>query len=115
MDSKAFFEVFPTLDIKQKYKDYLEDTFVTRVSSVKGKNIMRQWIAVSIVFWGTKYLKDNRYIPFIISVVIATLFHTSAVIGLGYLIVSIFFNKKIIKSKKLVSIIIMELSRNVQS
>ncbi len=44
MDAKAFFEVFQSLELKQKSKDFLEETYVTKVSSVKGKDMMRVYI-----------------------------------------------------------------------
>jgi hypothetical protein len=41
-------------------------------------NITRQMIAVAIIFWGMKYVFENRFIPYLIVVAVATLFHLSA-------------------------------------
>ena len=50
-------------------------------------NIIRQSMALAITFYSTKYLKNRNYIKYIITIVIATLFHTSAfVAGLIYII-----------------------------
>lgn len=43
-------------------------------------SMMRQWMAVAIMFWGSKYLRDNKVIKFIIVSVIAAIFHTSALV-----------------------------------
>lgn len=43
-------------------------------------SMMRQWMAVAILFWGSKYLRDNRMIKYFIVCAIAAIFHTSALI-----------------------------------
>lgn len=45
-------------------------------------NIMRQFVAVAIVFWSTRYLQKKSYIKFILAILIASLFHNSALLGL---------------------------------
>ena len=47
-------------------------------------NIMRQIMAASIVVAGSKFLYEKRLIPFTLLVVIASLFHTSALIMLPF-------------------------------
>lgn len=44
-------------------------------------NVTRQFIAVSFIFWGLKFVFQNRLISFIIVVIIATGFHISAPIA----------------------------------
>lgn len=53
-------------------------------------NIMRQFCAIAIVFFGTRYLKKDKYIVFSIFVCMAGLFHTSALLGFGYLFFDLF-------------------------
>ena len=43
-------------------------------------NTMRQYCAVSIVFYGTKFLFQKKYLKFILSVLIATSLHTSSLL-----------------------------------
>lgn len=46
-------------------------------------NMMRQWIAMSILFYGLSYLITNEKKKYFITIVVACLFHTSALIGVG--------------------------------
>lgn len=45
-------------------------------------NMMRQWIAMSILFYGLSYLIINEKKKYFITIVVACLFHTSALMGL---------------------------------
>ncbi len=51
-------------------------------------NLCRQAIAISIIFWGSKFLNTNR-IKFILCVVLAMSFHVSAIIGLALLVIKV--------------------------
>lgn len=54
-------------------------------------NVMRQYCAVAIVFWATRYLSKRKYASFIAMVALATLsFHKSAIISLSYLGIELF-------------------------
>ncbi len=48
-------------------------------------NGLRQFCAVAIVFYATRYLHQKKLLPFLAGVAIAFLFHQSAVIGLAFL------------------------------
>lgn len=48
-------------------------------------NLMRQFIAISIVFYGTRFLKEKQW-AFIIFVLLASMFHQSALLGLLYIL-----------------------------
>lgn len=48
-------------------------------------NLVRQYIAVVITTFGIILLKKNKYFGFIISIIIAALFHTSALIMIAFL------------------------------
>lgn len=56
-------------------------------------NGLRQFVAVSIVFFATAFIKEGKYIKFSIAVLIASQFHLSAIIGFVYLIFEILFIK----------------------
>ncbi len=45
-------------------------------------NCIRQFCAVAIVFYGTKFLDQKKLFPFIGGVLMGTMFHTSALVGL---------------------------------
>lgn len=63
-------------------------------------NIMRQFCAIAIVFFGTRYLKEGKYIVFSIFVGIAALFHSSAVLGFAYLLLELFRWPDLSKKRK---------------
>lgn len=49
-------------------------------------NIVRQFLAVAIVFWATKYLESKKYFLFTFFNIIAISFHTTAIMGFFYLL-----------------------------
>lgn len=63
---------------------------------------IRQWVAISIVFWASEYVFKKKYLRFSFFVILATLFHNSAIIGLLIPIVDIILNKKKYNIKKLI-------------
>lgn len=84
--SLAFFVVLPVYcTLKKQYNDISMTTvmFVFCFSVFIGSfNVSREYIAVAIVFYSLKYVFNNNIIGFIICVVIAALFHKSAIIAL---------------------------------
>lgn len=64
-------------------------------------NGMRQFLAVSIIVYATLFLKKGKYVKFIIFVLIASLFHRSAIIGVCYLLFEIIFVKYFESKRKL--------------
>lgn len=53
-------------------------------------NIMRHCFAIAIVFYATKYIEQKKYFRFLCFIGIATLFHTSSLIGIGFIALDIF-------------------------
>ncbi|QLL76158.1 EpsG family protein [Limosilactobacillus reuteri] len=45
-------------------------------------NMVRQWMAMSILLYGFKYIKEQKLTKFIITILFAYLFHSTAIIGL---------------------------------
>lgn len=45
-------------------------------------NAMRQWIAVSVLFYGFHYLQENQNKKYFLTIIIAILFHNSGAIGI---------------------------------
>ncbi len=59
--------------------------------------ILRQWSAMAILTYSYKYIKQKKFIPFVVIVLIAMLFHrTAAIFILAYFIANIPLNKSII-------------------
>lgn len=52
-------------------------------------NIMRQYVAVAIVFYSSRYLFKKKYIIFLVSLFIASLFHRSALLGIIMLMIDV--------------------------
>ena len=64
-------------------------------------NTVRQFCAVAIVFWATRYLQRRKYIPFVVSVLLATvIFHRSALLGILYLAIELFSWKDLEKKQR---------------
>lgn len=51
-------------------------------------NIMRQYVAVALIFYGTRYLHKNKilFIPFVVA---AFFMHRSSLLALGYIVISL--------------------------
>lgn len=47
-------------------------------------NMVRQWMAMSIILFGFKYIKDQKLVKFILTVLCAYLFHSTALLGLFF-------------------------------
>lgn len=67
---------------------------------------MRQWIAVAIVFWSSKYILENKYIKYTLMLLVATLFHNTAIISLGVILLHLINKGKYNKNKLLISLLI---------
>lgn len=64
-------------------------------------NIMRQFCAVAIVFWGTKFLEKRSYIKFFMCIAFAAvIFHKSAIMGVLCLIPDLLIWKELNKRQK---------------
>lgn len=56
-------------------------------------NMMRQWIAMTMIMLAYVHLKDSKYVQSTIIFIIAVLFHRTAIIGLGVLITYVLLGK----------------------
>ncbi|WP_236159704.1 EpsG family protein [Lactobacillus delbrueckii] len=50
-------------------------------------NIIRQWMAMSVLVYGFKYLSEQRWGRYLICILFATSFHSSGMVGLLFLVV----------------------------
>ena len=78
-------------------------------------NGMRQFIAAAIVFWGTRYLFSGKYVKYIIAVLLAYVFHITALFGFLGIVAELFNWKNIEKKQKrfVATVIFMGLASSV--
>lgn len=84
--------------IKNNSPDYCLSTILYIIMNVffSNMNIMRQAIAVAIILLGFEFLKEKKYVKYIITVLIASLFHTVSFATILLLVFSLLPKKKII-------------------
>ena len=63
-------------------------------------NCMRQFCAVAIVFYATRFLEEKRIIPYVVCVLTAAMFHKSAVVSLVLVFLLLFYWKSLTKKQK---------------
>ena len=83
-------------------------------------NVVRQYVAVAILFWASKYIWEKKWKKFLFFIIVATGFHTSAIIGgLFLLACSVRLNVKyyigLIGGSAIVSIFAFPLSLQIKS
>ena len=57
-------------------------------------NFLKQAIALSIVFYSFKYIEEKKVIKFIISIIIASTFHSTALVAIVLYFINYFINRK---------------------
>lgn len=62
-------------------------------------NIVRQYLAISIIFWGTRYIETGKYFKYILLNIVAAMIHTSAILCFSILFVTVGNNTKNNKTK----------------
>lgn len=68
--------------------------FYIAVFYIGTMNTMRQYLAVAIVFFATRFLDRDKYLPFVIALAIAASIHTTALMGVAYLFIYMWTNTK---------------------
>lgn len=66
-------------------------------------NLTRQFLAVAIVFYATKYIWEGKNIKFILCVFVATLIHRTSVIGFVYYFFNVLLWKNLSKKQKYIT------------
>lgn len=56
-------------------------------------NMMRQWMAMAVIIYGIKYIYDRNLIKYVITVLVAMLFHRSAFIGVSLYLIALYMEK----------------------
>ena len=67
-------------------------------------NIVRQAIAMSIIFYAFKYIKDDKKISYIVLCIVASFIHSSAVLMIPFLFI---FNMNLSNRKKIIIVLIL--------
>lgn len=63
-------------------------------------NIMRQALAMALLFWGTRYLFKEKYLKFLIVLIIAVSVHLAAIVCIAYLALYLIIQNKYKMEKK---------------
>lgn len=58
--------------------------FVTMGYYFSAFNIMRQYLAIALVFFGLKWIRENRFLPFLLAVLAGMAFHKTVVLMLPF-------------------------------
>ena len=69
-------------------------------SLMASMNIMRQYCAIAIIFYSTRFLFERQYLKFFIGVILATLLHTSGLSAIALLGFELFWWNKLSRTKK---------------
>ena len=70
--------------------------------------LMRQYIAMAIVFWSFQFLLKNEPFQYIIAILIGSLFHYTCLLA-GFLVYFIFFLSKIISKKQIIFFLLLSI------
>lgn len=84
--------------IKKNSSDLFLSTilYIITLAFFSNMNIMRQALALAILLFAFEFLKEKKYVKYIVVVLIASLFHTVAFASLLLLVFAILPNKKIV-------------------
>lgn len=88
-------------DIISPFQGWLVYLFLFYNSTL---NVLRNWMALAIVLWGFKYIRERKLIKYLITAYVAYLFHNSAYIALVPYFVNIFLQKSENDNQKLLVI-----------
>lgn len=71
-------------------------------------NVMRQWLAIAIIFFALRYLLEDKYIKFVCFLLIATTMHSSAIICIVFIPIHMLIVHKVpLKYKVLIGVSII--------
>lgn len=100
----TFIQLFPLFFVFKKFKHdfylYLVFVLIFSVAWLSMCNVQRQWVSVGLVFWAFQYLNKKEWWKYILFVLFAALFHTSAFVMLimvPYAFLNPVFNRTKIK------------------
>jgi hypothetical protein len=71
-------------------------------------NVMRQWLAIAIIFFALRYLLEDQYLKFVCFLLIATTMHSSAIICMVFIPIHMLIVHKVpLKYKVLIGVAII--------
>ena len=65
-------------------------------------NATRQFVAVAIVFWGSRFIQKRAYGKYLLCILVGLVFHLTSLVGLVMLIPEFFAWKKLSKTNKII-------------
>ena len=69
-------------------------------------NGVRQFAAVALVIYATNYIREGKYLRFLLTIMAAAMFHLSALVGCVYLLYEILFLKTFDRKRRVILIIV---------
>ena len=84
--------VFRLWDFRHKSSFSFMMFLYLTINYINTMNIMRQYVIVAIIFFATRYLEKKHYAIFTIAVLISSTIHSTALLGLAFLIVYLWKN-----------------------
>lgn len=69
-------------------------------------NMMRQWMAMAIIIYGIKHINDRNLIKYLITVLVAMLFHKSAFIAISLYLIALYMEKPRNLSRQIIVILV---------
>lgn len=79
-----YLPIFLSCNRDSKYPELSIFLFIAFGMLANSFNIMRQWMAASILFAGRKYVIDKQFLKYLIVVLIASCFHQTAIIMIPF-------------------------------
>lgn len=73
--------------IRRYSKDYWVSLFLFvtfPLFFLNSLSVIRNFTAISIMFYGFKYIEDKKFVKYLLTVIIASLFHKSAIIAISF-------------------------------
>ncbi|MBO5797157.1 MAG: EpsG family protein [Clostridia bacterium] len=64
-------------------------------------NVMRQYCAIAILFYFTRYLVKHQYTRYVVGILLASMFHQTALLGISFLAFGLFRWKELALFKKM--------------
>lgn len=90
-------------DFREKCNFTIMSFLYLTIYFIDSMNIMRQFIALAIIFYSTKFLEKKKYFLFFIIVIFTTLIHKTSLLALIFIIVYIW--KDLTKNQKIILIL----------
>lgn len=94
-------------NVDKKYRIFVLFVYVCSTVYFATMNTVRQYFAIAILLFGFEWLKKKNYLIYVLFIVLASLFHTSAVFMLIYVVMVFIDDRKNVSILKALNIAVM--------